>query len=395
MALGGTSVTDDRGVYRAHGLLPAKYTVRVEPLGPSARGQVRLQGNEPELLPAFATSAPEPSAAEFVEVRAGEDVVLDVRLSAGRLSRVTGQIVVAGGDTTTSAQPNVSLRPVEGGVQLQLTAARAQSDGRFELLDVAPGRYRVVVEEPMVFTPEGPTRRRAGWAEIAVTGEPVTDVVVPIGFGAVVRGRVEIEEGDQVALADRPLQVMAPALIGSTPVPSASMTSASTTDLSFELRDVLGHRQFQVMGLPPGWWLKSVLIDGEDAFDGWVFPVSGVVDGVVLLVTSRQSGVSGRVQSSGRDLQGASVLVLPVGNVDATRGAHASRHIASVSMDGTFTAPGLRPGRYTLLALSPRMRSVYDRLDLEQRQALVGTHGRPVDVVEGRLTTASLPLVER
>lgn len=63
-------------------------------------------------------------------------------------------------------------------------------------------KYRVVAEEPMVSTPKGPMRRRAGWAEIAVSGEQVTGVFVPIGFGAMVRGRVEIDDGDPATLAD-------------------------------------------------------------------------------------------------------------------------------------------------------------------------------------------------
>jgi hypothetical protein len=287
------------------------------------------------------------------------------------------------------------LHPAEGGTHLRLASARIDPDGQFEFLDVAPGLYRVVTEEPMVATPKGPMRRRAGWADIAVTGDPITDVVVPIGFGAVVSGRVEIADGDAADLVDRPLQVMAPALIGSNPVPSGPMVMTSTTDLAFELRDVLGHRQLQVTGLPPGWWLKSVLIAGEDAFDGLLFPPSGSFDDVVLLVSSRPSGLSGRVQGSGGRLQGGSVLVWPGGSAAATRPAPMNMRIASVSADGAFTASALRPGRYTLVALSPRMRSVYDGLDREGRQALVGTHGRQVDVVEGRLGSVTLRLVER
>lgn len=172
------------------------------------------------------------------------------------------------------------------------------------------------------------------------------------------------------------------------------MNATSTTDLAFELRDVLGHRQLQVNGLPPGWWLKAVLVGGEDAFDGLLFPASGVFDDVVLLVSARPSGVGGRVQGSGGQLQGASVLVLPVATIDALRPTQANLRIASVSADGAFAASALRPGRYTLAALSPRMRSVYDALDREARRALVDTHGRHVDVVEGRLGTVTLRLVE-
>ena len=390
MALGGVAVTDDRGVYRAHGLMPAKYTVRVVPPGPSGRGPVRLQGEEPELLPVFATNTPELSTAEFADVRAGEEAVLDVRVPGGRLARVTGRIL-SDGEPTTNSRPDVVLRPI-GGADVRLAAARTLPDARFEFLDVAPGRYRVVVEEPMVNTPDGPTRRRAGWVDIAVTGEPITGVDVPIGFGAVVRGRVEIDSGNASALAERPLQVMASPIRERTPVTSGTMISTSTVDLAFEVRDLLGLMQLQIAGLPPGWWLKSVLVDGEDVFDGHLFPVSGTIDGVVLLVSSRQSGVSGRVQGAG-NLQGASVLVLPGDGMDAMRGP--GRTVASVVMDGTFTASGLRPGRYTLLALSPPMRSVYDRLGREERQALLAVQGRPVDVVEGRLAAVTLPLVER
>ncbi|BCS32675.1 hypothetical protein TBR22_A18930 [Luteitalea sp. TBR-22] len=292
MPLGGTAVTDDRGVYRAHGLMPATYTVRVVPPGPSGRGAVRLQGNEPESLPAFATSTSELSAAEFVDVRAGEAAILDVRLGAGRLSRVVGRVVVPG-EAATSTQLSVSLHLIDPGVQFAMASARPQPDGLFELLDVAPGRYRVVAEELMGVTPQGMNRRRAGWAEMAVAGEPVVEVAVPIGFGAVVRGRVEVEGGDVTTLHDRPLEVVTSSVAARHFLQSGSMASSTISDLTFTLRDVLGHQQLHVQGLPPDWWLKSVLIDGEDVFEGREFPVTGTVDGVVLLVSSRPSGVRG------------------------------------------------------------------------------------------------------
>jgi hypothetical protein len=95
------------------------------------------------------------------------------------------------------------------------------------------------------------------------------------------------------------------------------MTSWTISDLTFTLPDVLGHQRLDVLGLPSGWWLKSVLIDGEDVFDAHDFPVSGTVDGIVLLVTSRPSGVQGRVTGSGDALLGSSVLVLPGNSVEA------------------------------------------------------------------------------
>lgn len=394
MVSGSVSRTDDRGVYRAHGLMAGTYTVRVVPTGPSGRGPLRLQGDEPELLPAFATAASELAGAEFGEVRPGEETLLDVRLPGGRLARVAGR-VVADGEPVTSSGADIALRPVEGGGQLRLAGARMLPDGQFEFLDVAPGRYRVVVEEPMVFTPNGPARRRAGWADVAVSGDAVTDIMVPIGFGSTLRGRIEVDGGDAGALAERPLHVTAATVPGRTPVPSGAMHSTSTTDLTFELRDVLGFQQLSVTGLPKGWWVKSVLIEGEDAWDGRLFPASGLVDGVVLLVSSRQSGVSGRVEGRGEALQGASVLVLPAGSVNPTRGSSSDRRIASVSLDGSFTVEGLRPGRYALVALSPRMRSVYDRLAAEARQAVVDRHGQQLDIVEGRLAAVTLSVAER
>jgi hypothetical protein len=173
------------------------------------------------------------------------------------------------------------------------------------------------------------------------------------------------------------------------------MASSTITDLAFTLRDVLGHQRLDVQGLPAGWWLKSVLIDGDDVFDGHDFPVSGTVDGVVLLVTSRRSGVHGRVAGSADVLQGSSVLVLPGDSVEAPRRHQSAGRIASVTADGSFTAGALRPGRYRLVALSPRARSAYDQLGHNERLAMIAAQGRVVDVVEGRLVTVALQLVER
>jgi hypothetical protein len=114
----------------------------------------------------------------------------------------------------------------------------------------------------------------------------------------------------------------------------------------------------------------------------------------VLLVSGRPSGVTGRVQGSAALLQGASVLTLPVDRPASTQGPLA-RRIASVAIDGSFTAQALRPGRYVTLALSPAMRSRYDRMDRDEREVLHAARGRLVDVVEGRLAEVTLQLVER
>ncbi len=391
--IGRITTTDDRGVYRAHGLTPGTYTVRAVPIGPSGRGPVRLQGEEPELLPAFAPSAGEPSTADFVEVRAGEEALLDVRLPAGRVATVVGRVAITD-DGPVSSGLTVSLRPPAGDMQLHLASGVTRPGGHFEFTDVAPGRYLVVAEEPAVHTRQGPIRRRVGWVEIAVTGEPVTGVVVPMGYGSTVRGRIEVDGGEFATLVGRPPHVVASASAERRPLPGPSIHAQVTRDLTFELTDVWGHRQVQVMGLPSGWWLKSVLIEGEDAVDGHAFPVSGTVDGVVLLVSARPSGITGRVQGTGGQLQGASVVVLPGDGSGPRPGPAARRDVASVAADGAFTATGVRPGRYTLVALSPRARSAYDRLGREARQALIAAHGRPVDVVEGRLETVTLRLVE-
>ncbi|WP_291981148.1 carboxypeptidase-like regulatory domain-containing protein [Luteitalea sp.] len=392
--LGAITVTDDRGVYRAHGLMPATYTVRVVPPGPSGRGPVRLQGSEPELLSAFATSAFDVSVAEFVDVRAGEEAILDLRLGTGRLSRVVGQVVMQG-EAATSTQPSVSLRPIDPAAQFSIASARMQPDGVFEFLDVSPGRYRVVAEELRVMTSLGPNRRRAGWAELNVGGEPLVEVMVPVGFGAAVRGRLEIEHGDETALVGRSLEVVTSPVASKHVLHSGSMASSTIKDMAFTLTDVLAHQQLRVQGLPAGWWLKSVLVDGQDVYDGHDFPLSGVMDGVVLLVSARPSGVRGRVEAGGSDLRGASVLVLPGDSLHVSRRHQSEGRVASVSMDGRFAAEALRPGRYSVLALSPRGLSAYDQLDHDARRAVIATHGRVVDVVEGRLATVVLRMVER
>lgn len=390
--VGGMVQTDDRGVYRAHGLMPGRYTVRVVPIGPSARGPVRLQGQEPELLPAFAPASRDLSLAEFAVVRAGEDALLDVRLPSGRLARVAGRAINADGGESPGGI-TVSLRPVDPLVPLEFASVPAQADGSFEILDVAPGRYLLAAEEPTVSTPRGLIRSRAGRLEIVVGDEPVVEAVVPMGYGAVVRGRIEVEDGDVATLSDRAPRVVASAARGAMR-PSRSIESA-TSDLAFELRDVRGHRQLAVVGLPSGWWLKSVLIDGEDACDGHEFAVAGVVDGVVLLVSARESGLTGRVARGAAAAQGASVVVMRESAVESGAALHVDNRMVGIAIDGTFTAAGLRPGRYLAVALAPRARGGFDRLGHEERLALVEARGRRVEVVEGRTAAVTLPLVER
>jgi len=41
------------------------------------------------------------------------------------------------------------------------------------------------------------------------------------------------------------------------------------------------------------------------------------------------------------------------------------------------------------------MRSVYDRLAAEARQAVIDRHGQQIEIVEGRVASVTLTLVER
>jgi hypothetical protein len=154
------------------------------------------------------------------------------------------------------------------------------------------------------------------------------------------------------------MQVMAVAASGGS-VPMPMMMAARALgggrvnqDGTFELRGIAGPRTIRVQGVPAGWALKSVMIEGADVTDtSFEFKPGNNVSGVVVTLTNRLTEISGTV----RDARGQTVAdyVLVAFPEDSKLWGAQSRYVQTTrpNQNGDFTLKGLPPGRYLAAAV--------------------------------------------
>lgn len=389
---GAMDITDDRGHYRLHGLPAGRYTVHVSPTSLRGAPTGVIQGDATDALPAFAPGATDVGAAEFVEVSYAGDAGLDVRLPRGRPATVAGQVFGDGPEPL--ADVSISLWPLDTGVDIRLGWARTSGPGQFVLTGVPPGRYQLVAQESLPSrAPVAPARMgRAGRTEITVDGDDLTGVALHIGPGATVRGRVEIEGGSAEPLAGHPL------LVQSQRPPTATFGSSGSVevepDLTFTIGGIQGRQQLRVARLPPDWWVKSITIGGRDVSSGYDYPRSGTLDECVIVLSARPTGVTGRVESASPLPIGALVAAMPDRDDPRMQIAGMRAVVQLIDADGRFALRGVPPGPYVVAALTADILNALNDATPDDYAEFLRSVGTSVDVVEGRVESVSLRLVE-
>jgi hypothetical protein len=391
--MGSQVFTDDRGRYRLYNLRPGAYTVHVTP--PPWRGGTP-QGDARQLLPGVA-GGPAFASAEFVDVAAAEEATLDVRLREGLYGEVAGSVLTDTGGPAGGVA--ISLRPADVHVQHRVAAARSAATGTFQVSGVPPGRYLVVAEERPGERFTRSFRRRTAWCVIEVDGARVDGVSLTLTVGAMVGGRIEVEGGDAGSSSLRSLRLAAQPITSGWPPVGYAEATFEPDALTFAFPGLHGPHRLTVNGLPRGWWVKSVTIDGRDVWDGYDFPARGAIDSAVVVLSARPTGVEGRVENVAASAgdRGAArpiALVLPRDAPSLETAMRGTVHISGVLTDGTFRAEGVRPGSYAVLVVAPDVMETLREMTPAQMRALVDAHGITVDVAEGRFTPVTLRVAE-
>jgi hypothetical protein len=393
-----TDQTDDQGHYRLFGLPPGEYLVIAEPAdrrGWRTRDGL-VQGVDVDIIPTYGPGTVNPADAIRVQVQAGLEAAMDVQLVAARVATVRGRVLTSTGDPLGAGSVRLEMQGGDyGGMN---RGGPITSGGQFEIDGVAPGTYTVIAQGVMRGTSDGsagPVAPEAAVQTITVEGD---DLVVPLvtSPGSTARGRIRIE-GDGAALGDRTLRLAT--------FPASRQSGFAfpgrgrvAPDLTFELVGMRGEQVIAVQGLPEGWWVKDVRVAGQEARDGFDFGQGKAVSGVEIVISTRRTGLSGRVTlPTGAAAPDYAVVLFPEDeqrwDQDGPAQSAAAR-IVRPGLDGAFTMVGLRPGGYYVLALPAADADVQILSDPEQLRALAG-RARTVDVTDGEMSTLTLTLVNR
>jgi protocatechuate 3,4-dioxygenase beta subunit len=355
----GTRVqrTDDRGVFRLAGLLPGVYYVAaVDDGGRWHVGDDQLTtpgARDPDLQRAPRVFYPVSTGiADALPVHVGvgldaggTDIVFDPAPGA----RVHGVARDAAGATLAGTVTlDVSVR--SGVPAVNALRATVAADGSFEVVGVPPGDYvlRAQMAGP-VLVPEFGSRF------VTVADRDEGPIVLQTGPLAEVRGTIALEQAD-VPAGFRP--AAGPGMMLSA-APADLDRSARAQggfvgdDWRVTMSGLAGPTRFVLHRAPPGWWLKSVEIDGVNAAEEPVdFAPARVHEGVRFVVSGNAATLSGHaLDERGERMNDYRVIVF----------ARDPRHwydrsprlkTGEPDLQGSFLIDSLPPGEYLVAAVS-------------------------------------------
>jgi hypothetical protein len=231
------------------------------------------------------------------------------------------------------------------------SAGVTAADGTFTVANVSSGEHSITVNPPRNL--EG---TESASYPFTATGE-ATNVRIQTSKGATLTGRVTWEGSSPRTPGQVPLRIgVQQAVVGnailamrSTP-PTAD--GSVNEDGTFRLAGAWGKGFVRPNGIPTGWVLKSVTVEGQDVTDVQVDMTGRAeLENIRIVLTDKQTDLSGQVTDArGTAVKDYVVVLLPSG---LKEGLSPNRYVRVVRPDqtGRFSAKGLPGGRYTATAL--------------------------------------------
>jgi hypothetical protein len=265
-----------------------------------------------------------------------------------------------------------------------------ESDGSFELTDVAAGDYVLqTLGEPGAGTP-----REFGSEFVTVADRDPPPVMIRTSVGTTLEGRFLVEGMLEPPMRAYSLHASPTDLDRSPPGGRGPAGLAIQDDGRFALTGLFGPMRLTAPEAMPGWYLKSVMIGGVDVTDSsFDFGRAGtdVPEAEVVLSNAGASIAGSILDGPARRAIAATVVVFPVNRSNWFDG---SRHIKRTSSgpNGAFDVIGLPPGEYFVAAVdssTPLDLQATDTLD-----ALVSRAER-ITVRDGQSRTVTLRVTRR
>ena len=340
--VGGSTTTDAAGEYRIINLHRGRYYLRAFSTDTWPRRGSGTVAYASIFYPAGAEAGALP-----IDVKPGQTINgLDFQLPTQRASTVSGVVARPNGEPVIGALVNLIVAPRGVGMLLsQGTIASSTTrapNGDFNLEKVPAGEYLMTVSLG------GQNVRRQ---YVNLTGADMTDLrLVRHEPGSAV-GVLVGDDGRTLAIDLSRVKV--------TSVPSRDgelfglpRGGDISPDGTFAVSELRGPNVFRLSGLPAGWSLRSVVLDGADVTDEAVeFGVSGRdITGLVMTVTQQVGILSGTVVDKA-DKPAVDAVVIAFADDERLWGP-ATRFTQVVRSDaaGTFSFPNLLPGTYRVVA---------------------------------------------
>jgi hypothetical protein len=378
LVVGAGDQTDDTGAFRMYGLPPGEYYVS------ASTGLIDAVKRDP---PVYYPGTMNLAEAQPITLGAGAEAGADFQIvETARAATVSGVVLNSSGAPAAGAMVNLSSEAISmnpgapGALMLHDDAA---ADGTFTIQNVPPGPYTLTAQLPFQAFDAGllaaskDVIRGAGGPpppEVPVSGNfsvpnaalreqmlnrlPETaSMPVVVGSEGLSAITLSTRRGGRLSgrfVADtgvaRALPTGLHVTLRSSGPGGMSMQMSGGNDIGdFQLAGISGPTRLEVQGVPDGWAVKAVLLDGEDVTDE-PFDLTGTTGTLRVVMTDRLTSLSGTVQSNS-EIRDHNVLVFAE---DATKWTFPSRFVRTTraDADGRFRIEGLPPGeRYLAAAL--------------------------------------------
>lgn len=329
--VGAADYTDDTGSYRIFGLPPGDYYVaaslRMAPLDSVV---------QTTYSPTYYPGTGELTEAQRIRVDLGTESSAMFPLLPVRPVNVTGSVLSSSGAPANAFLDLVS-EAAEFGTPLGIGGV-TQPDGTFTIPDVLPGRYTLRAS----LRGDGPSE--SGSVPVIVLNDDVAGNTVVTGKPSTMKGSFVADSGVVGALPAG-LTVVAKA----TRPGGTALSSGTGPD--FELNNLGEPFSLLMEGLPDGWALKTIVVNGADVTDTKIALGMSQQATAQIVLTNRVTSVSGVISGDNRPQGGAEVIVF---TANAAQWSYPSRFIRRVTADemGRFRITGL-PSSEQYLAVAP------------------------------------------
>lgn len=341
------AITDDRGEYRMFGLKPGEYYLKAKESPDDAsivsRG-VDFDLTDYELVremaaqyaPLYYPGVLQPSDAQPVQLRAGEEAQADFALRHIKTVEVSGHVVGADGKPATHSY--VGMRTQDADDFISGPDASTDEKGEFTIKGVSPGSYIISAQQRT----EG--RRDSAHQKLDVGEANLQNVVLSFGSGVIINGRITAL-GSGVAF-DRAHVSLSPLDDDVGGFPGWAEVKADGT---FELTNVSDGSYILHAGVSQkGWYVKSARLGAADVLEKGVQVERGAAGGTLeIILSSAAAQLDGAVTQDNKPVVGASIRLRP----EPETPYNAMRSPGGVTdQNGNFTIPTIPPGKYKVIA---------------------------------------------
>ncbi|HLY16282.1 MAG TPA: carboxypeptidase-like regulatory domain-containing protein [Bryobacteraceae bacterium] len=355
LQIAATATTDDRGMYRIHGLDPGTYYVRC--------AAKQLEDNS-GLLPTFhkETLVVDQTIPINVDLdQQAEDI--DIRPLPGKLFRVSGRVIV---------QPQIPVK-----VTLISDAGRVQTQtaGAFSFDQIAPGNYELIAEADDPFG-----RGKLGtYREMPVDND--TEIQVQLNPWRETEFRMQDEKGNSVDVSGAKITARRKDLDGGGHPEVLKLNNG---------RAALGPGRWEMSAAPPAGYYATALIGGSGLpesqrgrADGWTEVMLRDANAILIKLSSRPASIHGLVNGPGHDPAPGAPVYLETFDPETHKRLMDLRVIRS-DLRGRYHFNGLAPGAYRILSTFE-----YENPDADAMEA---AGARTLDLSEATDTAQDLDL---